>query len=573
MHELVGNPRLWSVASFDHDHFTSAGGRKVLDTILKLCAPGTRRLEVNTRGMMARFPWAHFMKHLSRISSNLSHLSLLGFEVSSKHLDMVLSSCPALSHLRIELFPKKYFAFSRLTPSLKVLEFYVDDLSHLNVCARYYRFYSDVMTRVVTDWANSGCCPSQLIISHATPTEKYLSISDLVKSLFSDDIQPPPKAKGQLQVCLDCSLGIFPYFQVVIENSEVCVPETSCSSITSYSPLLLAESQTQCVCVTAEGPNSCKPLEKPFSVIAPALTHLILAQLYSDFTSDNLEEIAYNCPGLRFLCLKECSRALSDLSGLARVVEKCQRLEGLNVQGVTIDKQGAFFDILTRIRKLLHLAVDLTSLPVDDQKSRGRIWNLRSLEVTINAKNSNDYLSTLAQLIPTDLKVLLMEFSNDTSCQNEIDSGLRNLLSSLSNLKCLFLGSSLRTIAIPTDKRCYQSIEKVHLEVSEMSFGKDLIEALIYSGHLTHFYLSAYHISTDALNELLQTPRLKCCHVRLCNLYKLPAGRKKEFITKITDTTKARGILQSSVKSLSKKHRLMSNVHPDLRPLLMTIQH
>ena len=105
--------------------------------------------------------------------------------------------------------------------------------------------------------------------------------------------------------------------------------------------------------------------------------------------------------------------------------------------------------------------------------------------------------------------------------------------------------------------------------MSQLSFGSDLIDSLVSGGHLTHFYLSAYHTSTDALNGLIQTPNIKCFHVRLRSLHKLEMSRKREFTTKITDSARAQGIPQSSIKALSKTtYSVMSNVHPDLRPLM-----
>ena len=217
MHELVGNPNVWCVASFDHDQFTS---RKALDTVLQLCAPDTRKLEIDTRWWMTRFPWARFMKHLKRISSNLSHLSLLGVEVPSKQLNMILSSCPALSHLRIELIPKKSFTFTaELCQSLKSLELHADDLSSFTTCNSSH---TEIISSVVNDWVNKNCHPSQLVISHGTLTDGF-PISSFMWSLCKD-IHPPPEARGQLRVCVDGSLSIFPsypYFEVLVENSPV----------------------------------------------------------------------------------------------------------------------------------------------------------------------------------------------------------------------------------------------------------------------------------------------------------------------------------------------------------------
>ena len=198
----------------------------------------------------------------------------------------------------------------------------------------------------------------------------------------------------------------------------------------------------------------------------------------------------------------------------------------------------------------------------------GKPENLLSLELEVyicNAGNINDRLSALGQLIPTDLRIKVADLF---SRFYQIESGLRNLLCSLPNLRCLTLRSSLQTVSIPTDRRCYQSIEKVHLEMPRLGFGVDLIKALTYGGRLTHFYLSAHHISTDALNELSKTPGLKCYHIRLHNLHQLHTAARG----RLADLASAHGILQSSIKILRKNCSVMSNVHPDLRPLIMTIQ-
>ena len=102
--------------------------------------------------------------------------------------------------------------------------------------------------------------------------------------------------------------------------------------------------------------------------------------------------------------LKGCVHALDDLSGLASIAERCQQLEGLNVQSVYVENQSAFFDILIQIRKLSYLAVDLFSLPVDGQRSNGTLENILSLEVEVyGGNNTNDNLSALGQLIPKNL--------------------------------------------------------------------------------------------------------------------------------------------------------------------------
>ena len=215
--------------------------------------------------------------------------------------------CPALSHLRIELIPQKRFIFTaELCQSLKSLELHADDLSSFTACS--YIICSEpveIISSVVNDWVNKNCHPSQLVISHGTLTDELycLPISSLIW-LLCRDIHPPPEARGQLRVCVDGSLSIFPsypYFEVLVENSQFRVPVTNCSGITS-SPLLHTRSQTQCVCVTARATDSQPiPMETLFSDIGPSLTHLMFGSSFSS-TQISLDEIAYNCPGSQGVC-------------------------------------------------------------------------------------------------------------------------------------------------------------------------------------------------------------------------------------------------------------------------------
>ena len=311
LYEVVSNPRSWCVASFDHDHFTNS---KVLDTILKLCAPGTKRLDVNTRGLMPRFPWVRFLKHLTRISSNLSHLSLVGVEVSTKQFDMLLNTCSALTHLKVEYFSKKRFCFPKPGHStLECFELYVDrSLSN-----------SDIES-MLENWICNCCYPNHFIISFAEIDIDFrFSYFSFVYSLC--DIQVPPGVEGKFSIRND--------FEMVLKNCKVCLLVTSCSAISPL-PISLVQSLTK-VCGVIRGYSSShspdKCFEVPFSDVGHTITHLFIA--ISSYSSDrvSLDEIAYNCPNLKHLCIKNCTNESKDLSALESISKECVKLEGLDL--------------------------------------------------------------------------------------------------------------------------------------------------------------------------------------------------------------------------------------------------
>ena len=552
LYEVVSNPRSWCVASFDHDHFTNS---KVLDTILKLCAPGTKRLDVNTRGLMPRFPWVRFLKHLTRISSNLSHLSLVGVEVSTKQFDMIVNTCSALTHLKVEYFSKKRFCFPEPGgghSTLECFELYVDSLrSSLNK--------SDIKP-MLENWICNRCYPNHFIISFAGIDIDCFFLY-FVYSLC--DIQVPPGVEGKFSIRNG--------FEMVIKNRKVCLLVTSCSAISSL-PIALVQSLTKVCGVINDGYSSShspdKCFEVPFSDVGHTITHIfiVISFISSDRVREfrvSLNEIAYNCPNLKHLCIKDFPKGSKDLSGLESISKECVKLEGLELCGYTSSdtiNRKTFLNILFRIRNLSFLSIALSDLPLDCDLQQKKLERLHHLEVFVDDNATNEQLTALGQLVSTCLKRLWIKSYSDSS----LDNGLRNLLFSLPNLQCLSLNCNSRIMDIPSNSVCYQSIEKVQLKVPELVIGKAFIDSLVKSGRLSHCYITAYHISMDALNQLIHSPRLLVCHLRLRSLSKMTASHKKEFVRKISDS--ATNLRQFSLKGKQRRCDAGLNVHPDLRP-------
>ena len=556
LYEVVSNPRSWCVASFDHDHFTNS---KVLDTILKLCAPGTKRLDVNTRGLMPRFPWVRFLKHLTRISSNLSHLSLVGVEVSTKQLDMIVNACSALTHVKVEYFSKKRFCFPKPGHStLECFELYVDPSSSSES-------HSDIES-LLENWICNRCYPNHFIISFADIDIDCFS-SYFVYSLC--DIHVPPGVEGKFSVRNG--------FEMVLKNRKVCLLVTSCSAISS-SPIPLVQSLTKVYGVirgysSSHSPDKC--FEVPFSDVGHTITHLLI--IISSYSSDrvresrvSLNEIAYNCPNLKHLCINNCPKGSKDLSGLESISKECVKLEGLDLccwfsdtpsdtSSDTINRK-TFLNILFQIRNLSFLSIALSDLPLDCDLQQKKLERLQHLEVFVGDRATSEQLTALGQLVSTRLKRLWIKLYSYSS----LDNGLRNLLFSLLNLQCLSLNCNSRIMDIPCNSVCYQSIEKVQLKVPELVIGKAFIDSLVKSGRLSHCYITAYHISMDALNQLIHSPRLLVCHLRLHSLRKMSASHKKEFVRKISNS--ATNIRQFSLKGKQRRCDAGLNVHPDLRP-------
>ena len=515
---------------------------------------------------MPRFPWVRFLKHLTRISSNLSHLSLVGLEVSTKQFDMIVNTCSALTHLKVEYFSKKRFCFPEPGgghSTLECFELYVDSLSSsLNK--------SDIKP-MLENWICNRCYPNHFIISFAGIDIDCFFLY-FVYSLC--DIQVPPGVVGKFSVRNG--------FEMVIKNRKVSLLVTSCSAISSL-PIALVQSLTKVCGVINDGYSSShspdKCFEVPFSDVGHIITHLyiiVIAFSSSDRVRESrvsLNEIAYNCPNLKHLCIKNCPNESKDLSGLESISKECVKLEALvlccwfsdttnDTSSDTINRK-TFLNILFRIRNLSFLSIALSDLPLDCDLQQKKLERLQRLVVFVGSYAINEQLTALGQLVSTCLKRLWIKSYSDSS----LDNGLRNLLFSLPNLQCLSLYSDSRIMDIPSNSVCYQSIEKVQLKVPELVIGKAFIDSLVKSGRLSHCYITAYHISMDALNQLIHSPRLLVCHLRLHSLNKMTASHKKEFVRKICDS--ATNLRQFSLKGKQRRCATRLNVHPDLKATFM----
>ena len=85
--------------------------------------------------------------------------------------------------------------------------------------------------------------------------------------------------------------------------------------------------------------------------------------------SDNLKQFAIVCPNLQRLNLKDNVDCLKDLQGLHAIVHSCENLEGINLAGISISQVEScvlLWALLSSLKKLTHLAIDLCLMKHDD---------------------------------------------------------------------------------------------------------------------------------------------------------------------------------------------------------------
>ena len=552
MYSAMSDPAVWTSLSFDY-YITAS--RKALDVTLGLCSNKVMKLDIDGRNLMNRFPWARFAKHVSKCSS-LQQLSVMGLFPSPEQLPIVaLNACSCLSHITLEIMWEKGIYFPNI-PSLKSFEIRVE-------------FVYDLISPLQA-WLQNSFFPEKFIISsrnHRLLVKGLHEIDVFAQSQFT----LPSGSRFVFQAMRsDGPLNIFsryPFLELILENSECYVPVTTCVGITS-SPLMLVLSEPQCATwlpTSGDVPRVCRTIE--FSKVAPALAHLLLKNCI-DVTSQRLQEISSHCPGLKFVSLNACCNALSDLRGLASISKNCLQLKGLNISNIhAIADKPLLWDILSNFRKLLYLAVEFCTLPLDSPMPQRNIGMLLFLQIgyvvpspitnCITCRTfSDDGLRVLSQLMPLSLKVLWM--SEQPGARFSMNGGgLNTLLSSHPNLQCLNLKTA-SVFNLPSNSTCYQSIEKISLYCPGCLITSEFVMGLIKSGRLTHCYLTAKFIELEAVIRLVQAPRLICLHL---GLHEKPPGLWK---TRVIKAANSRNITEFSVNVLPSVNK---KPHPDLMSL------
>ena len=132
---------------------------------------------------------------------------------------------------------------------------------------------------------------------------------------------------------------------------------------------------------------------------------------------DHLEQLAIACPNLERLNLMNADNCLQSLDGLHAIVGKCRNLQGLNLVGISVSSVESYlllWELLSSIKKLTHLAIDLCMLiqgnncdTTDQQKLISMLKScdsLKALEVT------QSWLCVPCENVPSVTNLLFSHF-------------------------------------------------------------------------------------------------------------------------------------------------------------------
>ena len=169
---------------------------------------------------------------------------------------------------------------------------------------------------------------------------------------------------------------------------------------------------------------------------------------YSGIRVYNLEQLAVVCPNLQRLNLKGNVACLAHLKGLIAIVHACQNLEGLNLAGIQSISLHSYLDLwelLSSIKRLTHLAIDLCMLKPIDNDHKGclinmlkRCHSLKALELQCGrwcseCSKNKDFI-VMREQVPSLRKLFTISLVTDG--EQAIITDIRNKLPNINLVRC-----------------------------------------------------------------------------------------------------------------------------------------
>ena len=240
---------------------------------------------------------------------------------------------------------------------------------------------------------------------------------------------------------------------------------------------------------------------------------------YSNVHFNHLEKLAIACPNLQRLNLTGNENCLNDLQGLHAIVQKCQNLEGLNLAKISVSRIECYlilWELLSSLKKLSHLAIDLCMIKSHDPDEFKLITmfrkchNLKALELhSVKwCKECSNTVDFLFSHFPSLRHCRMFDFQ----C-----SGFKYALTNCKKLKYLYEECARKESKDlhSFSSNCYlkqlyiNSVNATYFNVTD-----ELADALSTHGGLEYVVLHINSITVRAITTLINnSPNLILLHI------------------------------------------------------------
>ena len=228
----------------------------------------------------------------------------------------------------------------------------------------------------------------------------------------------------------------------------------------------------------------------------------------------HLEQLAIACPNLERLNLRSAQNCLQSLQGLHAIVDTCQNLQGLNLVGIPVSSVESYlllWELLSSIKKLTHLAIDLCMLiqssncdSADKEKligMLGKCGSLKALEIIqkfnceecINVRSVNNLLFSH---FPSLVYVRLSQVRCTTA--------FKDIITNCHRLKYLYYETNLfieAHVTLPSTSSCH--LQQLCVKSSIINLSAPSVHELSAHGELEQVALFVKSTTTSAITTLI----------------------------------------------------------------------
>ena len=237
----------------------------------------------------------------------------------------------------------------------------------------------------------------------------------------------------------------------------------------------------------------------------------------------HLEQLAIACPNLERLNLRNAQNCLQSFQGLHAIVDVCQNLQGLNLVGIPVSSVESYlllWELLSSIKKLTHLAIDLCMLiqssncdSADKEKligMLGKCGSLKALEII------HDIFCEGRQNVTNDL--LFSHFPSLVYVrlsQARCTTALKYIITNCHQLNYLYYETNLCSEAhatLPSSSSCH--LQELCVKSYVINLSAPFVHVLSAHGELEQVTLYVQSITTSAITTLISnSPNLMLLYI------------------------------------------------------------
>ena len=506
-------PSLWR--DFTWSHYDSRETISIKN-VLKLCGRYVQRLS---------FPHLVIPVVYFQCCCNVKRLSLPCAKLTLEHLRTIMQSMRKLQYLDILWWSqndiKWYFwvlnypAYGQTIKELTIRE-RLDDSSGF--------YYDEVFLLLIKQWTKLKLIPKTLNIC-----VKEINKSSILSALCQWTLSGvganflTAHDNGNLNVYNKfnavISIPAFSSFQLKFVGTEILFPFVTASDHGLGLPdHIMLNSQTTAnggvlhqgvMAMCYRSIQSSKP-QNPADITF--ITHFDVSE-YGLLDSSHLEQLAFACPKLQQLNLFGNNNCLKSLQGLRVIASCCQKLEGLNISRISVDKVEScvqLWKILTDLQ-LTYLAAEMCCLLCfEDQQIKQIVFHLQQKCLKLKALESSCEISCTKctdnkqPLLLTNFPLLIHCVTKDINIV--INERLKYLLYSGDNISCSWPLANC-------------NLEELCIKSDQLTLSESLMNALSAHGRLVHVVLSVNFVSQDGIAALIEnSPNLITCHAYIRNV-------------------------------------------------------